>query len=207
MIRKIVRALAFRGAVPASLYRKVCNPDGSEWADYLRKNGNVHSIGANVAINLDAVITDPEYVSIGDNVVLSSCTLVCHNGAVAVLDRAYDEKLDDVGKIDIRDNVFIGIGVIVLPGVTIGPNAIVGAGAVVTKDVPPGCIVGGVPARVIGRVEDYVKKLRERTAEMPWKDLIYMREGAYDPALEPRLKALRIQHFWGDSRNSSTPRS
>ncbi len=197
MIRKIIRYLAMRDAVPASLYRKVCDPSGAEWADYLRKNGRIHSIGTNVAINLDAVITDPEYVSIGDNVVLSSCTLVGHNGAIAVLNQAYSVKLDDVGKIDIKDNVFIGIGAIVLPGVTIGPNAIVGAGAVVTRDVPPGSIAGGIPARVIGRVEDYVKKLQERTSGLPWRDLIYAREGAFDPEMEPRLRELRMKHFWG----------
>ncbi len=197
MIRKAVRYLAMRNAAPVSLYRRVCNPSGVEWADYLRKRGNVHHIGTNVSINNDAVITDPEYVRIGDNVVLSSCTLVCHNGAIAVLNRAFDVKLDDVGKIDIRDNVFIGIGAIILPGVTIGPNAIVGAGAVVTRDVPPGSIAGGTPARVIGKVEDYVKKLQERTSGLPWKDLIYAREGAFDPRMEPKLRDIRMRHFWG----------
>jgi maltose O-acetyltransferase len=49
----------------------------------------------------------------------------------------------------IEDNVWIGYRVIILPGVRVGRNAIIGAGAVVTKDVPPYAIVGGVPAKVI----------------------------------------------------------
>lgn len=55
------------------------------------------------------------------------------------------------GKIIIEDYVFIGPRAILLPGVTIGKGAVVGAGAVVTKDVEPFTIVGGVPAQVIGK--------------------------------------------------------
>ena len=52
--------------------------------------------------------------------------------------------------VKVKDYVFIGPRVIILPGVTIGFGAVVGAGAVVTKDVPDFAIVGGVPAQVIG---------------------------------------------------------
>jgi maltose O-acetyltransferase len=54
-------------------------------------------------------------------------------------------------KVIIEDYVFIGPRAIILPGVKIGRGAAVGAGAVVTKDVEPGTIVGGMPAKVIGR--------------------------------------------------------
>lgn len=54
-------------------------------------------------------------------------------------------------KVIIEDYVFIGPRAIILPGVKIGRGAAVGAGAVVTKDVEPGTIVGGVPAKIIGR--------------------------------------------------------
>ena len=57
----------------------------------------------------------------------------------------------DVRPVLIEDDVWIGFGACILPGVTIGRGSIVGAGAVVTKDVPAGSIVGGVPARIIGR--------------------------------------------------------
>jgi maltose O-acetyltransferase len=51
----------------------------------------------------------------------------------------------------IEDHAWLGTRAMVLPGVTVGRGAVVAAGAVVTKDVPPYTIVGGVPARVIGQ--------------------------------------------------------
>lgn len=56
-------------------------------------------------------------------------------------------------KIVIEDNAWLGAGVIVMPGVTIGKNSVVGAGAVVTHDVPDNTIVAGVPAREIRKIE------------------------------------------------------
>lgn len=66
------------------------------------------------------------------------------------------------GKIEIFDNVFIGAKAIIMYDVKIGPNAIVAAGSVVTKDVLPGTVVGGNPAKVIFSFEEIVKKRAER---------------------------------------------
>jgi carbonic anhydrase/acetyltransferase-like protein (isoleucine patch superfamily) len=118
-----------------------------------------------------------------------------------MLERAYNVKLDAVGKIDIRDNVFIGFNAMVLRNVTIGPNAIVAAGAVVVKDVAEGDIVAGVPARPIGRVDDFVKKLQAETESLPWVDLIKNRKGSFDPEIEPQLVNLRVSHFYGNEPN------
>lgn len=63
-----------------------------------------------------------------------------------------------VGRVTIEDNVFVGAGVIILPGVTIGKNSIIGAGAVVAKDIPEDSVVVGNPAKVIGSASAYIEK-------------------------------------------------
>lgn len=143
-------------------------------------------------------ITDPQYVSIGNNVTLSACNLIGHDGAVGMINNAYGIKVDSVGKIVIKDNVFIGHGAIILPNVTIGPNAIVAAGSVVNKDVLPGDIVGGVPAKAIGKTDDLAARLHERTKTLPWAHLIEKREGSYDAEMEPELVAMRVKYFYPD---------
>ena len=114
-----------------------------------------------------------------------------------MLNRAYGLKLDRVGKVDIRDNVYVGYRAIVLPGVTIGPDAIVAAGALVTRDVPPGTVVAGVPAKVVGTVEETVKRLQGQMAGWPWAHLVEARGERYDPAEETEIHRLRLEYFWG----------
>ena len=67
--------------------------------------------------------------------------------------RLYNDVKVVRGKVQIRDDAWIGTGAIILPNVTIGRGAIVAAGAVVTKDVPDYTIVMGVPAKIVKKVE------------------------------------------------------
>ena len=194
----IIGKIALQYGKFPSLYRKLCQPNGAEYAEYLRRHGGFYQIGKDCSILPTTIFTDPAYVRIGNNVHFSSCSLIGHDGSIAMLNCAYGVKLDSVGKIDIRDNVFIGYNAIVLPNVTIGPNAIVAAGAVVTKNVAEGDIVAGVPAKPIGHIEDLVKKLQATTQTLPWADLINSREGSFDAAMESKLIELRVSHFYGN---------
>jgi hypothetical protein len=62
-----------------------------------------------------------------------------------------DQPMSDPRPVLIGSGAFLGVGSVILPGVTIGERAYVGANAVVTNDVPPNAVVGGVPARIIKR--------------------------------------------------------
>lgn len=199
MVRRLVRDRAMRTGKGLGLFKRLCRPSAAEYTEYLRRHGGFVSIGERCSILLSTVFTDPAYVRIGNNVHFATCSIIGHDGSAGMLEAARGVPLDGTGKIDIRDNVFIGHEAIILPGVTIGPDAIVAAGAVVTRDVPPGTVVGGVPARVMSTIDEVFSRRRAETAALPWADLIGQRQAYFDPALERRLVAARRAYFFPDS--------
>ena len=105
-------------------------------------------IGKNFFANFDCVFLDAGKITIGDN---------CKFGPkVMILSVTHpvepDARRDGINipiDVTIGDDVWIGAGAIILPGVTIGNKAVIGAGSVVTKDVPESCVVAGNPAMII----------------------------------------------------------
>lgn len=202
LIRSLLRALAWRHPRLIKQYVRLYRPRGDEYSALLKRQIGLHAIGKGCHINFSVVFTDPQWVSIGDNVVMSDCSVLGHDASAQMLCRSYGLPLDAVGKVDIKDNVFIGWNVIIMPGVTIGPNAVVAAGAVVTKDVPPGAVVGGVPARPIGTVDQLVAKMRARTQALPWAGLIEQRGATtVDPRFDQALAEARERAFFGGESN------
>lgn len=108
--------------------------------------------GSKIAATVEIDMSAPELITIGKNVwVTRGVMLLCHQR---------DLSFYEVGKpvmdcplkfapINIKDGVHIGIGSIIMPGVTIGEGAVIGAGSVVTRDIPPYCVAVGAPAKVI----------------------------------------------------------
>jgi len=105
-------------------------------------------VGANTFINADFLALGGGEITIGVNVLVGpSARFYTPSHAVDVVERR--AGYERVSPIVIEDDVWLGGNVVVCPGVTIGAGSIIGAGSVVTRDVPPGVIAVGNPARVV----------------------------------------------------------
>jgi acetyltransferase-like isoleucine patch superfamily enzyme len=128
------------------------------------------SVGERVRLRMPVVVYAPEALTFGDQVDIGEFVVLRASGGLSigarvliaahavVTTRGHPEQLPRWGHtvdapVVIEDDVWIGAGAIVLPGVTIGRGSIVAAGAVVTSDVAPMTIVAGVPAKELRSVE------------------------------------------------------
>lgn len=113
---------------------------------------NVH-IGKNVFLNFGTCLVDDGPIYIGDDCMIGpGCHIV--TAIHPVSPRLRKKKLQYNKPVTLGNNVWLGAGVIILPGVTIGDNSIVGAGSVVTHDVPTDTIVVGNPAKVLRKITE-----------------------------------------------------
>ena len=115
--------------------------------------GSNIEVGENFFANFNLTILDVGRVKIGKNAQIAPNVSIYTAGHPVHPDSrnsGYEYGID----ITIGDNVWIGGSSVINPGVTIGNNVVVAAGAVVTKDVPDNCVVAGVPAKVIRKLED-----------------------------------------------------
>lgn len=133
------------------------------WCDY----GKNISIGRNFFSNHNLVILDGAAVAFGDNVFIGpNCSFYTAGHPLDAERRS--AGLEYAWPITVGNDVWIGGGVTVCPGVSIGSNVVIAAGAVVTEDVPDNCIAGGNPCKVIRTITeadaaaDYAERYREK---------------------------------------------
>lgn len=119
-------------------------------------------IGEDTIIGEGVVLDGRDMLTIGNHVDIAT--------EVMIYNSQHDVNQENFAAtnapVKIEDYVFIGPRVIILAGITIGKGAVVGAGAVVTKDVPPFAIIGGVPAKIIGERRN--KDLHYRLGRARW---------------------------------------
>jgi galactoside O-acetyltransferase len=117
---------------------------------------HVH-LGKNVYFNFNATLVDDTHIYIGD------CTMLGPNVVIAtaghpILPELREKALQFNMPVHIGRNCWLGAGVIVLPGVTIGDNTVIGAGSVVTKDIPANVIAVGNPCKVLREINEHDKE-------------------------------------------------
>lgn len=123
--------------------------------DKIRSGGG--KVGSNVQIlNSSIDLRIPYLISIGNNVTITGATLLTHD-ATTKMELGYTK----FGSINIGNNVFVGIGSIILPCTSIGDKVIIGSGCVVGKDIPSNSVVIGNPCRIICTYDDYIEKYRK----------------------------------------------
>lgn len=159
--------------------------NGYKKAKLLKRYNLYHYIGDNVSIKTTHMPAEPFLVSLHDNVWLAAgVRLITHSLTCDVFNNKNNTNQFkcQFGKIEICENVFVGADSIIMYNVTIGRNCIVAAGAVVTKDVPAGSIVAGIPAKIIGNFEESENKARE------YSNSIIMRGGQSAVSVKSLLK-------------------
>ena len=120
-------------------------------------------VGENFFANYNFIVLDGNYVRIGDNVwIAPNVGIYAAGHPLDVEDRVGGEEY--AFPVTIGDNVWIGGGVTIIGGVTIGKNAVVAAGSVVIRDVPPDTLVAGNPARVVRKLGPADKLKYRRSA-------------------------------------------
>ncbi len=110
-------------------------------------------IGEGCAINYGVFILGHSSVEIGDHMILSADAMLLDAGLEIAGFAHTDAPRHVPSFVKIESRVWIGPRAIILPGVTVGRGSVVGVGSVVMEDVPPGVVVAGNPARVIGRAD------------------------------------------------------
>ena len=127
---------------------------------------HVH-LGSNVYANAGLKLVDDTHIYIGD------CTMLGPNVVIATAGHPIDPELRSRGlqynmPVRIGRNCWLGAGVIVMPGVTIGDDTVIGAGSVVTKDIPSGVVAVGNPCRVLRKVGEKDREFYFRDRKVDW---------------------------------------
>jgi NDP-sugar pyrophosphorylase family protein len=118
----------------------------------------------------------PQFVKIGNNFISAPNSIIlAHDASTFIFTNKYKVKPTVIG-----NNVFLGAGAIVLPGVTVGNNVVIGAGAIVTKDVPDNVVVAGNPAEIICTLSEYLKRQEKQGMYESAIDFDYYVENGFD---------------------------
>ncbi|MEO7799699.1 MAG: acyltransferase [Opitutaceae bacterium] len=124
-----------------------CSIRGGNWL--LEDRGSRLIVGGGTTMISDVLIaSEGQAITLGEDCMLGAGVEIRCSDGHSILDRASGKRLNPAANIAVGAHVWIGAAARVLKGVTIGENTIIAAGAIVTRDIPAGCVAVGIPARV-----------------------------------------------------------
>lgn len=130
---------------------------------------HVH-FGKNVYANFNLTCVDDTHIYVGDY------TMIGPNVTLATAGHPILPELREKGyqfnmPIHIGKNCWLGAGVVVLPGITIGDNTVVGAGSIVTKDLPPNVVAVGNPCKVLREINEHDREFYFKDRKIAWENM------------------------------------
>lgn len=139
----------------------------------LHSNWGGHHVhfGSNVYANFNLTLVDDTHIYVGD------CTMFGPNVTIAtaghpILPELREKAYQFNQPVHIGRNCWLGAGVVVLPGVTIGDNTVIGAGSIVTKDIPANVVAVGNPCRVLREINEHDREYYFKDKKINWDDII-----------------------------------
>ena len=137
---------------------------------YANWGGRHVHLGNHVYANFGLTCVDDTHIYIGDHTMMGpnvNLATANHPLLPELREKAYQYNLP----IHIGKNCWLGAGVIVVPGVTIGDNTVIGAGSVVSKDIPANSLAVGNPCRVLRELNDHDREYYYRDRKIDWDTL------------------------------------
>ncbi len=126
--------------------------------------------GNNVYANFNLTCVDDTHIYVGDNTMFAP-NVTLATGTHPILPSLREKGLQFNMPIHIGKNCWLGAGVVVLPGVTIGDNSVIGAGSIVTKDIPENVVAVGNPCKVLRKIDEKDKEYYFKNRKINWNEL------------------------------------
>lgn len=137
---------------------------------YANWGGHHVHFGSNIYANFGLTLVDDGHIYIGDCVMFGPHVTVAtanHPVNPELRLKAYQYNRD----VHIGNNVWIGAGTVIVPGVTIGENSVIGAGSVVTKDIPANVVAVGNPCRIMREIGERDREYYYKNEKIDWENL------------------------------------
>ena len=139
----------------------------------LHSNWGGHHVhfGNSVYANFNLTLVDDTHIYVGDYTMIGPNVTIATAGH-PILPELREKAYQFNQPVHIGRNCWLGAGVVVLPGITIGDNSVIGAGSIVTKDIPANVVAVGNPCRVLREISEHDREYYFKDKKINWNDII-----------------------------------